>query len=73
MIFTVLASCVIGGIGLNGGKGTILGAFTGVVLLSIIQNILTLSQVPSFWIDAVFGGVILIALILSRLSSLRSA
>jgi simple sugar transport system permease protein/ribose transport system permease protein len=69
MIFTVLASSVIGGIGLNGGKGTILGAFTGVVLLSIIQNILTLSSVPSYWIDAVFGAIILFALILARATS----
>jgi simple sugar transport system permease protein len=73
LIFFVFAAAVIGGISLQGGRGSLFGALTGVLLLGIIQNILTLSQVPSFWIDAVFGGVILVALILSRLASLRSA
>lgn len=72
MIFFVFAAAVIGGISLQGGRGSLFGALTGVLLLGTIQNILTLSQVPSFWIDAVFGGVILVALILSRLTSLRS-
>ena len=73
MIFFVFAAAVIGGISLQGGRGSLFGALTGVLLLGIIQNILTLSQVPSFWIDAVFGGVILVALVLSRLASLRSS
>jgi simple sugar transport system permease protein len=72
LIFFVFAAAVIGGISLQGGRGSLFGALTGVLLLGIIQNILTLSRVPSFWIDAVFGGVILVALVLSRLASLRS-
>lgn len=52
MIFTVFAAAVIGGISLDGGKGTMLGALTGVLLLGIVQNLLTLAQVPSFWIQA---------------------
>jgi simple sugar transport system permease protein len=43
-----------------------------VVLLTTITNILTLSQIPSFWIDASFGAVILIALLLSRATTGRS-
>jgi simple sugar transport system permease protein len=45
------------------------GALTGVLLLGIISNILTLSQIQPFWIDAAFGGVILVALILAKLTS----
>lgn len=66
LIFTVFAAAVIGGVGLNGGKGNMLGAATGVVLLGLIVNLLTLAQVQSYWIDAVNGLVILIALALSR-------
>lgn len=77
MIFTVMAATVIGGISLEGGKGTILGAFTGVILLGLIENILTLSSVPSFWIDAIYGLIILAALIFNavagRLRGLRPA
>ena len=71
MIFTVFAAAVIGGISLNGGRGTMLGAATGVLLLGIIQNILTLSNVPSFWINAVYGVIILGALVFGQLTSKR--
>jgi simple sugar transport system permease protein len=68
LIFTTFAASVIGGISLNGGKGSLAGAFTGVLLLGIVTNILTLSQIASFWIDATFGAIILIAQTLVRLT-----
>jgi simple sugar transport system permease protein len=67
-IFTVFAAAVIGGISLNGGKGTVFGAFTGILLLYLIQNVLTLGGVPAQWIGALNGGIILIALALSRIT-----
>lgn len=69
MIFTVFAAAVIGGISLNGGRGTMLGAFTGVLLLGLISNILTLSQISSFWIQASQGGIILGALLFQRFTA----
>jgi len=68
MIFYVFAAAVIGGISLNGGRGRLLGALTGVLLLAFLQNILTLAQVPAFWIDAAYGAIILVSLILARLT-----
>ncbi|WP_162246753.1 MULTISPECIES: ABC transporter permease [unclassified Rhodococcus (in: high G+C Gram-positive bacteria)] len=72
IIFTVFAAAVLGGIDLNGGRGTLIGAALGVLLLSIIQNILTLSNVPSFWINAAYGVIILGALLIGRVSSMIS-
>ena len=66
LIFTTFAAAVIGGISLNGGKGSLLGALAGVLLLGIVTNILTLSQIASFWIDATFGAIILVAQCLNR-------
>ena len=68
MIFYVFAAAVIGGISLNGGKGRLLGALTGVLLLGILQNVLTLAEIPAFWIDAVYGAIILVALVLGRVT-----
>ncbi|MGH7120459.1 MAG: ABC transporter permease [Acetobacteraceae bacterium] len=68
MIFYVFAAAVIGGISLNGGRGRLVGALTGVLLLGILQNVLTLALIPAFWIDAAYGAIILVALILSRVS-----
>ena len=69
MIFTVFAAAVIGGISLDGGKGTMFGALTGVLLLGVVQNLLTLAQVPSFWIQAIYGAIILGSLMIARLTS----
>jgi simple sugar transport system permease protein len=72
IIFNVFAAAVLGGIDLNGGRGSLVGAALGVLLLGMIQNILTLSNVPSFWIDAANGAIILGALLVGRVSSLAS-
>lgn len=70
-IFTVFAAAVIGGVSLSGGRGTVFGAFTGILLLYLIQNVLTLAGVPAQWIGALNGAIILIALVLSRITSGR--
>jgi len=67
-IFTVFAAAVIGGISLNGGKGSMVGAFTGILLLFMIQNVLTLAGIPAQWIGALNGLIILAALIVSRIT-----
>lgn len=67
LIFGVFAAAVIGGISLEGGRGRVVGALTGVILLALVTNILTLSDVSSTWIDAVDGAIILIALGLAKL------
>lgn len=66
LIFGVFAAAVIGGISLDGGRGRIVGALTGVVLLALVTDILTLSDISSTWIDAVDGAIILIALGLAK-------
>ncbi|WP_327002906.1 ABC transporter permease [Dactylosporangium sp. NBC_01737] len=67
-IFQVFAAAVIGGVSLNGGKGTIFGAFTGVLLLFMIINVLTLAGVPAQWTNFLNGAVILVALVVSRVT-----
>jgi|HubBroStandDraft_2_1064218.scaffolds.fasta_scaffold98829_2 simple sugar transport system permease protein len=67
IIFAVFAAAVIGGVSLRGGRGNMVGAASGVVLLGLVQNILDLSNVSNYWIEAVDGGVILFALLLARI------
>jgi simple sugar transport system permease protein len=73
IIFPVFAAAVIGGVSLRGGRGNMVGAATGVILLGIVTNILNISQVSNYWIFAVQGAVILAALILSRIIGGRAA
>jgi simple sugar transport system permease protein len=67
LIFGVFAAAVIGGVSLDGGRGRMIGALTGVILLALVTNILTLSSISSTWIDAVDGAIILLALGVARL------
>ena len=71
-IFQVFAAAVIGGVSLNGGKGSVFGAFTGVLLLFMIINVLTLAGVPAQWTNFLNGAVILVALVVSRITGGRA-
>jgi simple sugar transport system permease protein/ribose transport system permease protein len=69
MIFLVFAASVIGGISMDGGKGTLFGALCGVITLGLITNVLTLAHVNNNWFNAIDGALILGALMLSRITS----
>jgi len=66
IIFNVFAAAVIGGVSLRGGRGNMIGAASGVILLGIVQDILDLANVSNYWIEAIDGTVILFALVLAR-------
>ena len=61
-IFTVMAAAVIGGISLQGGRGTMLGALGGVLLLSVIDRGLNLMHLSVFWVKVTQGLIILLAM-----------
>ena len=63
MNFEVQAAAVIGGISLFGGRGNMIGALGGVILLSAITSLLQLLGISAFWIDAVRGVIILFAML----------
>ncbi|WP_313195232.1 ABC transporter permease [Shinella zoogloeoides] len=73
IIFSAFAAAVIGGVSLGGGRGTIIGVISGVLLIGVINNLLTLAQVPSFYVQASTGAVIVVAAILTTVASRRSS
>ncbi|MCC9306542.1 ABC transporter permease [Kitasatospora sp. RB6PN24] len=68
-IFQVFAATVIGGVSLNGGRGTLFGALTGVLTLQLVVNVMTLAGVPPLWNQFLNGAIIILALIVSRFAS----
>lgn len=56
-----IASVVIGGASLSGGKGKVSGTFVGAILLAVIRNGLNILNVSSFWQQVVIGLVIAFA------------
>lgn len=61
--FKILTICVLAGISLAGGRGTLIGVLVATLILGSISNGLALTNVPIDWRDA-FQGIILIAAIL---------
>jgi rhamnose transport system permease protein len=69
---TVIAACVIGGVSIAGGVGTVPGALMGGLFLGIIVNALPVMQVTPFWQMAISGLVILAAVIINARSERRA-
>jgi ribose transport system permease protein len=66
-----IAAVVIGGVSLTGGRGNMLGAFLGVLLLGVISNSLNMLNVSSFYQYISVGIIILIAVIANQYSQRR--
>jgi len=54
-----IAACVIGGLALSGGRGTILGIVLGSALIFWIRDVLLLLAAPGFYINAPIGILII--------------
>ena len=61
-----IAAVVIGGTSLRGGKGRIWGTVVGVLLLTLIANMMTAFRIDTNWQGLVRGLVILVAVLLQR-------
>jgi len=64
--FQVIAAVVIGGVSINGGVGTVMGTVLGVLLLGCVAAALPLLGIPGSTQNAIYGGVILVALIIDQ-------
>ncbi len=62
----VLTALVVGGTSLLGGKGSVVGALIGAIMVAFIENGLNLLDVPAPYHPIATGIVILLALILNR-------
>ena len=67
-----IAACVIGGLFLTGGRGSVLGIFLGAILLYLVEDILLLTGAPSFYLEAFVGAVIVAAVVMNTWVARRS-
>jgi simple sugar transport system permease protein len=65
MELLVVASCVIGGVRLTGGYGTVIGAILGTFLLQMLDQGLVLMQIPIQVFQASVGLIIITSVILN--------
>ena len=69
---TVIAACVIGGVSIGGGVGTVLGAALGVLFIGVVNGALPVIQVSPFWQQAIAGAVILISVTVNARAERRA-
>ncbi len=60
----VITAVIIGGASLNGGEGSVLGAFLGSLIMVLIINILTLVGIKIYWQNFLIGAILLFAVTL---------
>jgi L-arabinose transport system permease protein len=63
----VISACVLGGVSLTGGVGSMAGTIVGVMIMGIVQNTMNLLNIQPFWQLVVSGAILLLAVILDRL------
>lgn len=68
----VIAACVIGGISIAGGVGSVPGAVLGAMFLGVIANALPVVHISPFWQSAITGAVIVVAVILNARQGKRT-
>lgn len=59
----IIAACVIGGISIAGGIGSVGGAVLGALFLGLIKNALPVVNISPFWQLAISGTAIIIAVV----------
>lgn len=69
---TIIAAAVIGGANLAGGVGGAAGAIIGCILIEVIRNGLVLARVDPYWQQTLVGAIIVAAVLVDRLRSMRN-
>ena len=63
-LLPAIASVVLGGTHILGGRGSYLGTVVGVVLITLLQSILSVMQMPEMGRQVIYGMVIIVMLLI---------
>jgi rhamnose transport system permease protein len=69
---SVIAACVIGGVSIGGGIGSVTGTLLGALFLGVVVNALPVINVSPFWQMAISGAVILAAVVVNARAERRA-
>ena len=62
----IIAAVIIGGASLRGGSGSIIGTFLGVVLISTINNGITILGINPFYSQIIVGSILLLSVVMDE-------
>ena len=69
--FRVISAAILGGVSFHGGGGSVGGAFVGLLLLNVFENMLNVLKVQSYWIIFASGAVLVLALFIDYIGAER--
>lgn len=69
--FRVISALLIGGVSLNGGEGSILGTFLGIMLMALIANALTLFGIDTNLQNVLIGSIMVISVAIDEANRRR--
>jgi L-arabinose transport system permease protein len=69
----VISACVLGGVSLTGGIGTMLGVVVGVFIMGAVTNAMNLLNIDTFYQYIVRGGILITAVLIDKLKQWVSA
>lgn len=61
-----IVAASLGGVDIKGGKGTVIGVFLSLCILSALMRILNLANVEAYLSDSIMGGILLVNLIMQH-------
>ena len=61
----VIAACVIGGVSMSGGRGSVIGALFGALIMAIIPKALPLLHIDALWQNTIKGVMILAVVVIN--------
>ena len=67
MELQAIAACIIGGVSLFGGSGSILGTLIGCMFLTVLENGMIMAHISGYWQQAVVGLIIIVAIVIDLL------
>ena len=67
----VITATIIGGASLNGGEGSVLGAFLGAMFMAMLANSLNLLGVDVYWQNLITGLILIVAVVIDVLNEKR--
>ncbi len=73
MEFNVISACILGGVNIKGGEGSIIGVVTGTYFLAILTNGMQMMGIDAFYQQVVIGVVLLGAVLINQLTAMRAA
>lgn len=71
--FDALTAAIVGGVSISGGTGSVIGTVVGASIVGVLNNLLNLMNVSSYWQNIISGTIILLAVMMDVMTKRAAA